>query len=296
MEDIKIKEILDQVERYPSSRCWQAIESALPAAGAGASSMASTKGFFHLSSTALKVAIGIGAAAAVGTAITLALLKPAPQLSDTTPPMTTVATDTTDLVSTDTPILSMTTDYNHSNAHPHDITSDNLVAIHENNNADTAVAPSLLPTSTPALPASSQTSAPTPAVLSTTTQPTNTHTSSVPQSSTAPSSQRIAENDPLLVHHTIPIEESTTISLTIPNVFTPNGDGINDFFEIVGIENCEQHRLIIKNQAGRIVFQSTDYQNNWDAAALSNGTYFYQLAYKYKGIEEVRSGMITVLR
>lgn len=295
MEDYKIKELLEQVERQPSPRCWQAIESTLPATGIGAASLAAKKGLFHLSSTALKVSIGIGAAVVAGTVLTLALLKPTAPISPTIPSHTAVAIDTAVCSSTDTLLPSMPTDENPNS--PSNSTFTNLIASPENNQEDSSSLFSSSPTNTPPTPMSSpHLSSPNPS-SSSSSQAQNTVTPTPQQPAPVPSStQRIADEDPLLVHHTIPIEESKTISLTIPNVFTPNNDGVNDFFEIVGIENCEQHRLIIKNQTGRIVFQSTNYQNNWDAAELPNGTYFYQLAYKYKGIEEVRSGTITILR
>ena len=291
----EIKELLEQVERQPSPRCWQAIESTLPAAGIGAASLAAKKGIFHLSSTALKVSIGIGTAVAVGTALTLALLKPTAPISPTIPSHTAVAIDTAVFSSTDTLLPTIPTNDNPNS--PSNNTFTNLIAPPENNQEDSSSLFSSSPTNTPPTPMSSPHHASPNPSSSSSFQAQNTVTQTPQQPAPVPSStQRIADEDPLLVHHTIPVEESKTISLTIPNVFTPNNDGVNDFFEIVGIENCEQHRLIIKNQTGRIVFQSTNYQNNWDAAELPNGTYFYQLAYKYKGIEEVRSGTITILR
>ena len=89
------------------------------------------------------------------------------------------------------------------------------------------------------------------------------------------------------------------VKLKIPNIFTPNGDGINDYFEI-GYDNGEpindlnkyflSHKLVIFNRWGRIVYESTNYQNDWDGGKLPDGTYFYVLDckghtqnYNYKG-------------
>ena len=102
--------------------------------------------------------------------------------------------------------------------------------------------------------------------------------------------------------HTIRVEP---VKLKIPNVFTPNGDGTNDYFIISldggsdlpgggstskdgGVEHeydnyeplnryYESSELTIFNRWGRIVYHSTDYQNDWDGGGLADGTYFYVL-------------------
>ena len=76
---------------------------------------------------------------------------------------------------------------------------------------------------------------------------------------------------------------TTIIPFELPNVFSPNGDGINDLFEIQNLpENTE---VIILNRWGNVVFSSDNYQNNWDGKdnsgrELVNGVYTFQFKTK----------------
>ena len=74
-------------------------------------------------------------------------------------------------------------------------------------------------------------------------------------------------------------EINCDLDFIIPNVFSPNNDGNNDFFEIQNLpENTE---VIILNRWGNIVFSSANYQNNWDGKDASgkelvDGVYTYK--------------------
>ena len=73
----------------------------------------------------------------------------------------------------------------------------------------------------------------------------------------------------------------------IPEAFSPNGDGINDFFEIVGIQKYPNNELTIVNRWGNKVYETKGYKNDWDGSnqnglsisdrELPVGTYFYVL-------------------
>ncbi len=71
--------------------------------------------------------------------------------------------------------------------------------------------------------------------------------------------------------------------LWIPNAFTPDGDGINDYFEFKGAP--EPVTLYIFDRWGQQVFYSNNYQNNWDGtfkgAYLPTGVYTYLIEYLY---------------
>ena len=64
-----------------------------------------------------------------------------------------------------------------------------------------------------------------------------------------------------------------------PNVFSPNGDGKNDFFEFKHLEQYHNTQLNIYNRWGKRVYQSDNYTNDWDGGKLSNGTYYYILQF-----------------
>jgi gliding motility-associated-like protein len=68
-----------------------------------------------------------------------------------------------------------------------------------------------------------------------------------------------------------------------PQGFSPNGDGINDFLVFPELGYFPNSSLRVFNRYGTVVYQSTDYQNNWDGTdsdtnkPLPDGTYFYVL-------------------
>lgn len=85
--------------------------------------------------------------------------------------------------------------------------------------------------------------------------------------------------------------------LRIPDVMTPNGDGVNDFFEIEGIDRFPQNELYVYNRWGREIYSATDYANEWDATfngvAVPNGTYFYVLNNRLNG-QQLAQGYVTI--
>ena len=63
--------------------------------------------------------------------------------------------------------------------------------------------------------------------------------------------------------------------IIIPNVFTPNHDGFNEYVEIRGA--TYEVELAIFNRYGKEVFRYYNYANNWNGGNLSPGTYFYSI-------------------
>lgn len=64
----------------------------------------------------------------------------------------------------------------------------------------------------------------------------------------------------------------------IPNIITPNGDGLNDNFEISNVTNFSEARLSVYNRWGMKVFESRNYLNDWSPSDLASGTYYYILS------------------
>ena len=80
----------------------------------------------------------------------------------------------------------------------------------------------------------------------------------------------------------------------VPNFFTPNGDNIYDTFTIPYLPQLYPNsKLYIYNRWGIKVYQSDNYQNDWDGEKHSAGTYFYVL---YVSDGTVRKGTITLFR
>ena len=65
--------------------------------------------------------------------------------------------------------------------------------------------------------------------------------------------------------------------LFIPNVITPNGDGLNDAWVILNLELYGTHDLTIVNRYGKVVLQTHAYQQDWRGEGLSPGLYYYLL-------------------
>src|SRR5690606_12608325 len=87
------------------------------------------------------------------------------------------------------------------------------------------------------------------------------------------------------------------IALKIPNTFTPNGDGLNDLFEISGLELFPQNNLIVFNRWGNEVYNAKPYRSNWDGSNLAEGTYYYVFEVKLNsGHWQTFKGFITLIR
>jgi gliding motility-associated-like protein len=83
-----------------------------------------------------------------------------------------------------------------------------------------------------------------------------------PEGAAASASHRLSDERPSQLDET-------------PNIITPNGDGLNDRFELpIPVGTC---RLTVFDRANRIVFSADAYDNTWNGSALPAGEYLYLL-------------------
>ena len=103
---------------------------------------------------------------------------------------------------------------------------------------------------------------------------------------------------------TISLVEICPTRIYVPNAFSPNFDGTNDYFEIFGFHIISM-KLTVYNRWGGVVFETTDPGGRWDGTVKGepseNGVYVWQLqveGYEEDGTiySEVQSGSVTLLR
>jgi gliding motility-associated-like protein len=81
----------------------------------------------------------------------------------------------------------------------------------------------------------------------------------------------------------------------ISTAFTPNGDGVNDYWEIPDLKYYVSNEIVIFDRWGKKVYEANNYLNNWDGGHQSDGVYFYILRCQGYWKEEVFRGSITII-
>lgn len=79
-------------------------------------------------------------------------------------------------------------------------------------------------------------------------------------------------------------EVTVKVEVKTPSAITPNGDGMNDNFEIDKIETFPNSSLLVYNRWGNLVFKTAPYTNNWNGKSikgqdLPDEIYYYILDY-----------------
>ncbi len=90
------------------------------------------------------------------------------------------------------------------------------------------------------------------------------------------------------------------VTIFIPNTFTPNGDGINDFFS-VKITNLKEYRIQIFNRYGQQLYEAKDILKRWDGlfngSPVPVGTYYYVITATTLNDDALKeAGYVTILR
>ncbi len=87
-------------------------------------------------------------------------------------------------------------------------------------------------------------------------------------------------------------------AIVVPNAFSPNGDGINDLWNIKALEQFPQCQVNVFGRNGSLVYQSRGYPKPWDGtykgAPLPTGIYYYVI--HASNDLPVLSGSVTILR
>ena len=86
-----------------------------------------------------------------------------------------------------------------------------------------------------------------------------------------------------------------------PNTFSPDDNGLNDFFKPVPTCTAEQYLLRVYNRWGQMLYQSTDPNSaGWDGSynhsPCPEGVYMYTLYYKARDNKYYRHGSVQLLR
>ena len=86
----------------------------------------------------------------------------------------------------------------------------------------------------------------------------------------------------------------------MPSAFTPNLDGLNDYFRPT-LENIVSMYLVIYNKYGSVVFETKDLDGEWDGSLnlipLPQDSYLYEITYEAEsGIFRTSRGKVAMLR
>lgn len=106
----------------------------------------------------------------------------------------------------------------------------------------------------------------------------------------------VTDNNGCKASQTIKIN-SHCDDIHIPNVFSPNGDGVNDTWTISGLEDDQTALVRVYNRIGTLLFQSygyaTPWAGNYNGHKLPAGVYYYVI--NARGAKQVLSGSVSII-
>ncbi len=86
-------------------------------------------------------------------------------------------------------------------------------------------------------------------------------------------------------------DSTDNLEIKIPNIFSPDNDGVNEHFTIEYLP--VNSSLLIYNRWGQSVLDKKNYTNDWDAHEVSSGVYYYILTLPNN---ERRTGFVEVIK
>lgn len=87
------------------------------------------------------------------------------------------------------------------------------------------------------------------------------------------------------------VKFNISVGMFIPNLISPNGDGHNDYFEIIALPEGSDLRIF--NKWGSRVYYNKNYDNSWNGNNDPDGVYYYELILPSK---KLYKGWIEILR
>jgi gliding motility-associated-like protein len=111
----------------------------------------------------------------------------------------------------------------------------------------------------------------------------------------------VRANGSCVQNKSLPVSATTySDKLYIPNAFTPNGDGLNDVFKVYA-EGVKEMKLMIFNQWGKMIFETTNPANGWDGKhngkIQPSGVYLYVCKLvSITGEEVIKKGNVNLVR
>ncbi len=94
---------------------------------------------------------------------------------------------------------------------------------------------------------------------------------------------------------------SVETKLFVPNAFSPNDDGMNDFFGPILDFTPSDYKMYIYERSGKMLFQTNDPYYGWDGTMngsnkAKQGVYIYHIEYtSYSGVRKVKTGNLSLV-
>lgn len=142
-----------------------------------------------------------------------------------------------------------------------------------------------------------------PAVTPTSTPPTQAKSTESKENPSGKNTEKAINSTKTtpISHATTTSAQPTASAFSVPNAFTPNGDGLNDVFAPVTSIELQSYQLDIYSRSGQKLFTSRDLHYGWNGeyqgAMMEGGSYIYFIKYKdADGQEHIDKGQLLLIR